>query len=273
MRRIGKMILAGVLILNLSIPVYADRSEKKELPETTTDYYMTVDSGGIGVDIYSETSDKGDALNDSVIKDGTVLHIQGETEKDGETWGYTEYQGGYGYVPLDELRPSKDSELVAAGVKTEENNNSVTASPTEAESTESTPAESKSTSMESAPAESAPTESTPAESASMESAPAESAPTESAPTESAPTEAASTESTSEESTPTESAQTESSSTAKISPVSEEESVQADSKRVNGTKAKSFKTDSTRNYSPFVWIGVGTVLAAAVILGYHVKKRK
>lgn len=118
MRRCKGVLLAGMLVLSMSVPVYADKSVvvKVEAPADTTDYYMTVDSGGVGVDIYPSTDEKGEKLNDKTVKDGTVLHIEGETEKNGETWGYTEYNGRYGYVPLEELRPSRDAELVKAGI-------------------------------------------------------------------------------------------------------------------------------------------------------------
>lgn len=118
MRRCKGVLLAGMLVLSMSVPVYADKSVvvKVEAPADTTDYYMTVDSGGVGVDIYPSTDEKGEKLNDKTVKDGTVLHIEGETEKNGETWGYTEYNGRYGYVPLEELRPSKDAELAKTGI-------------------------------------------------------------------------------------------------------------------------------------------------------------
>ena len=118
MRRCKGVLLAGMLVLSMSVPVYADKSVvvKVEAPADTTDYYMTVDSGGVGVDIYPSTDEKGEKLNDKTVKDGTVLHIEGETEKNGETWGYTEYNGRYGYVLLEELRPSKDAELAKAGI-------------------------------------------------------------------------------------------------------------------------------------------------------------
>ena len=83
-----RLAAAGALILSLSVPVYADKSAKTELPAETTDYYMTVDSGGVGVDIYPETDSKSEKLNGTTIEDGTVLHIEGETEKNGENWGY-----------------------------------------------------------------------------------------------------------------------------------------------------------------------------------------
>ena len=106
MKRCKGVLLAGMLVLSMSVPVYADKSVvvKVEAPADTTDYYMTVDSGGVGVDIYPSTDGKGEKLNDKTVRDGTVLHIEGETEKNGETWGYTKYNGRYGYVPLEELR-------------------------------------------------------------------------------------------------------------------------------------------------------------------------
>lgn len=116
MKRFRNVILAGICVLSLTVSVYADHSEKTELPQSSTDYYMTVDSGGIGVDIYPETSNKSEKLNNATVEDGTVLHIEGETEKNGKNWGYTEYNGIHGYVPLDELRPSKDEELKADAV-------------------------------------------------------------------------------------------------------------------------------------------------------------
>ena len=121
MKRVRYIFAAGVVsaAMAMSIPVYADRSGKVELPQDNTDYYMTVDSGGVGVDIYPETSDKSEKLNDKTVEDGTVLHIEGETEKNGESWGYTEYNGTHGYVPLDELRPSKEDEIAAEKNTTE----------------------------------------------------------------------------------------------------------------------------------------------------------
>lgn len=121
MKRVRYIFAAGVVsaAMAMSIPVYADRSGKVELPQDSTDYYMTVDSGGVGVDIYPETSGKSEKLNDKTVEDGTVLHIEGETEKNGESWGYTEYSGTHGYVPLDELRPSKEDEIAAEKNTTE----------------------------------------------------------------------------------------------------------------------------------------------------------
>ena len=73
MKRCKGVLLAGMLVLSMSVPVYADKSVvvKVEAPADTTDYYMTVDSGGVGVDIYPSTDGKGEKLNDKT--EGMVL--------------------------------------------------------------------------------------------------------------------------------------------------------------------------------------------------------
>ena len=83
MRRCKGVFLAGMLVLSMSVPVYADKSVvvKVEAPADTTDYYMTVDSGGVGVDIYPSTDGKGEKLNDKTVRDGTVLHSKGRQRR------------------------------------------------------------------------------------------------------------------------------------------------------------------------------------------------
>ena len=70
MKRCKGVLLAGMLMLSMSVPVYADKSVvvKVEAPADTTDYYMTVDSGGVGVDIYPSTDGKGEKLNDKTVR-------------------------------------------------------------------------------------------------------------------------------------------------------------------------------------------------------------
>ena len=48
MKRCKGVLLAGMLVLSMGVPVYADKSVvvKVEDPADTTDYYMTVDSCG-----------------------------------------------------------------------------------------------------------------------------------------------------------------------------------------------------------------------------------
>ena len=210
MKRCKGVLLAGMLVLSMSVPVYADKSVvvKVEAPADTTDYYMTVDSGGVGVDIYPSTDGKGEKLNDKTVRDGTVLHIEGETEKNGETWGYTEYNGRYGYVPLEELRPSKDAELAKAGI----------AGSTEKETSAVNQGDASDT-QDSAAGE-------------VQGPPAADGTTEGG-------------------------------------KSADEAV---TKPVNGTAATSFKEENSWYKSPFIWIGIATVLAVIGILGYHLKKR-
>lgn len=250
MRRCKGVLLAGMLVLSMSVPVYADKSVvvKVEAPADTTDYYMTVDSGGVGVDIYPSTDEKGEKLNDKTVKDGTVLHIEGETEKNGETWGYTEYNGRYGYVPLEELRPSRDAELVKAGIagSTEKETSGVKqggTSDTQNFSAGETQGEAAGTdSTGSAQAQNSEVQGPPAASDSTGSSQAQSGEVQGPPAAEGTTEGG------------------------------DYAEEAVTKPVNGTAATSFKEENSWYKSPFIWIGIATVLAVIGILGYHLKKR-
>ena len=250
MRRCKGVLLAGMLVLSMSVPVYADKSVvvKVEAPADTTDYYMTVDSGGVGVDIYPSTDEKGEKLNDKTVKDGTVLHIEGETEKNGETWGYTEYNGRYGYVPLEELRPSRDAELVKAGIagSTEKETSGVKQGGT---------SDTQNFSAGETQGEAAGTDSTGSAQAQNGERPGTSAGTDS-------TGSSQAQSGEVQGPPAAEGTTEDGDYA-------EEAV---TKPVNGTAATSFKEENSWYKSPFIWIGIATVLAVIGILGYHLKKR-
>lgn len=250
MRRCKGVLLAGMLVLSMSVPVYADKSVvvKVEAPADTTDYYMTVDSGGVGVDIYPSTDGKGEKLNDKTVRDGTVLHIEGETEKNGETWGYTKYNGRYGYVPLEELRPSKDAELAKAGIAggTEKETSAVNQGDA-SDTQDSAAGEGQGTSAGTASTDESQTQrgevqGPPAGTASTGSSQAQSGEVQGPPAADGTTEGG-------------------------------ESVdEAVTKPVNGTAATSFKEENSWYKSPFIWIGIATVLAVIGILGYHLKKR-
>lgn len=249
MKRCKGVLLTGMLVLSMSVPVYADKSVvvKVEAPADTTDYYMTVDSGGVGVDIYPSTDGKGEKLNDKTVRDGTVLHIEGETEKNGETWGYTEYNGRYGYVPLEELRPSKDAELAKAGIagSTEKETSAVNqgnASDTQDSAAGETQGEAAGTdNTGSSQAQNGEGQGASAGTASTGSSQAQRGEVQGPPAADGTTEGG-------------------------------ESDEAVTKPVNGTAATSFKEENSWYKSPFIWIGIATALAVIGILGYHLKKR-
>lgn len=290
MRRCKGVLLAGMLVLSMSVPVYADKSVvvKVEAPADTTDYYMTVDSGGVGVDIYPSTDEKGEKLNDKTVKDGTVLHIEGETEKNGETWGYTEYNGRYGYVPLEELRPSRDAELVKAGIagSTEKETSGVKQGGTSdtqnfsAGETQGEAAGTDSTGSAQAqngerPGTSAGTDSTGSSQAQNGEGQGASAGTDS--TGSLQSQNGEGQGTSAGTDSTDSSQAQRGEVqgppAADGTTEGGESVdEAVTKPVNGTAATSFKEENSWYKSPFIWIGIATVVAVIGILGYHLKKR-
>ena len=250
MKRCKGVLLAGMLMLSMSVPVYADKSAvvKVEAPADTTDYYMTVDSGGVGVDIYPSTDGKGEKLNDKTVRDGTVLHIEGETEKNGETWGYTKYNGRYGYVPLEELRPSKDAELAKAGIAGGTEKAASAVNQGDASDTQDSAAgEGQGTSAgmassDEAKAQRGEVQGPPAGTASTGSSQAQRGEVQGPPAADGTTEGGG---------------------------SVDEAV---TKPVNGTAATSFKEENSWYKSPFIWIGIATVLAVIGILGYHLKKR-
>ena len=250
MRRCKGVLLAGMLMLSMSVPVYADKSAvvKVEAPADTTDYYMTVDSGGVGVDIYPSTDGKGEKLNDKTVRDGTVLHIEGETEKNGETWGYTRYNGRYGYVPLEELRPSKDAELAKAGI----------AGGTEKETSAVNQGDASDT-QDSAAGEG---QGTSAGMASTDESQAQRGEVQGPPAGTASTGSSQAQSGEVQGPPAADGTTEGGESAD----------EAVTKPVNGTAATSFKEENSWYKSPFIWIGIATVLAVIGILGYHLKKR-
>lgn len=123
MKKIIKSFLVVLLGLLMSVNVMADVQQEKQNPDYTTDYYMIVESKDGGIDIYALPDLNSTKLNDSQIPNGTALHIEGETEdeENNRTWGYTEYHGMYGYVPLDDCKPAQsrkeaiESELYIAG--------------------------------------------------------------------------------------------------------------------------------------------------------------
>ena len=250
MKRCKGVLLAGMLVLSMSVPVYADKSVvvKVEAPADTTDYYMTVDSGGVGVDIYPSTDGKGEKINDKTVRDGTVLHIEGETEKNGETWGYTEYNGRYGYVPLEELRPSKDAELAKAGI----------AGGTEKETSAVNQGDASDT-QDSAAGEG---QGTSAGMASTDESQAQRGEVQGPPAGTASTGSSQAQSGEVQGPPAADGTTEGGESAD----------EAVTKPVNGTAATSFKEENSWYKSPFIWIGIATVLAVIGILGYHLKKR-
>ena len=310
MKRCKGVLLAGMLVLSMSVPVYADKSVvvKVEAPADTTDYYMTVDSGGVGVDIYPSTDGKGEKLNDKTVRDGTVLHIEGETEKNGETWGYTKYNGRYGYVPLEELRPSKDAELAKAGIagSTEKETSAVnqgdasdtqdsaagegqgtsagTASTgsSQAQNDEGQGASAGTASTGSSQAQNGEGQGTSAGTDNTGNSQAQNGEGQGASAGTASTDESQAQRGEVQGPPTGTASTGSSQAqsgeVQGPPAADgtteggESADEAVTKPVNGTAATSFKEENSWYKSPFIWIGIATVLAVIGILGYHLKKR-
>lgn len=121
MKRFVKSSLVFLLSIILTVNVWADEPGAVQRPDYVTDYYMIVESPEGGINIYSAADEEKPKLNNELIPNGTALHIEGEVEaQNNRTWGYVEYHGMYGYVPLDDCKPSTmreaiDSELYITG--------------------------------------------------------------------------------------------------------------------------------------------------------------
>lgn len=115
--------MAAILCMIISVTVSADVQNKKTEPDYKTDYYMIVESKAGGIDIYANPDLEAAKLSEEMIPNGTALHIEGEVEDEAHrrTWGYVQYHGMNGFVPLDDCRPAAsrqeaiDSELYLAG--------------------------------------------------------------------------------------------------------------------------------------------------------------
>ena len=114
---------AAILCMIISVTVSADVQNKQTQPDYKTDYYMIVESKAGGIDIYANPDLEAAKLSEEMIPNGTALHIEGEVEDETHkrTWGYVQYHGMNGFVPLDDCRAAAsrqeaiDSELYLAG--------------------------------------------------------------------------------------------------------------------------------------------------------------
>ena len=114
---------AAILCMIISVTVSADVQNKQTQPDYKTEYYMIVESKAGGIDIYANPDLEAAKLSEEMIPNGTALHIEGEVEDETHkrTWGYVQYHGMNGFVPLDDCRPAAsrqeaiDSELYLAG--------------------------------------------------------------------------------------------------------------------------------------------------------------
>lgn len=117
MKHLWKAWLYIVLCLFMVVPAFADEPGQK--PDYSTDYYMVVESPDGGINIYAEADINATKLNDDLIPNGMALHIEGETQQGERTWGFVEYHGMNGYVPLDDCKPVTVSEAVASEINLE----------------------------------------------------------------------------------------------------------------------------------------------------------
>ncbi|MCD7866731.1 MAG: hypothetical protein LUG62_00690 [Clostridiales bacterium] len=118
MKKIRNVCLTVFLCLFCGASVWADTAPDGAKADYATDYYMIVQSPDGGIDIYDTPDFDGQKLNDDPIPNGMALHIEGEVEDGDRTWGYTEYHGMHGYVPLDDCEPVTRSRAIESEIET-----------------------------------------------------------------------------------------------------------------------------------------------------------
>ena len=121
--------LAVLLTFCLCTVVWADAGKSQQV-DYKTDYYMIVESPDGGVDMYSETDTSSSKLNDELIPNGTVIHVEGESKDDaGEIWAYAQLHNVFGFFEENYLKPATLAEAVASELQlfgSEEVNYSIT---------------------------------------------------------------------------------------------------------------------------------------------------
>lgn len=119
MRKLKAFLAVLIFSLMATCTIWAD--ESGERPDYNTDYYMIVESKNGGIDIHSSASETAPKINEKLIPNGTALHIEGEKEdQEKRTWGYVQYHGMHGYVPLDDCKPVRRSEAIRSEVSVSE---------------------------------------------------------------------------------------------------------------------------------------------------------
>ena len=121
--------LAVLLTFCMCTVVWADAGKSQQV-DYKTDYYMIVESPDGGVDMYTETDTSSPKLNDELIPNGTVIHVEGESKDDaGEIWAYAQLHNVFGFFEENYLKPATLAEAVASELQlfgSEEVNYSIT---------------------------------------------------------------------------------------------------------------------------------------------------
>lgn len=108
------MLLAVLLTFCMTVGVFADAGKTQQV-DYKTDYYMIVESPDGGVDMYSEADASSPKLNDELIPNGTVIHVEGETtDEAGKVWVYAQLHGMFGFLEENYLKPATLAEAVTS---------------------------------------------------------------------------------------------------------------------------------------------------------------
>jgi len=108
--RAAVIALAVILVLIAALPAvcFGDALIPDDT-EIETDIYVMVDADDGGVNFRAGAGIEYEKLIDGMIPNGYFLHItKMKYSGDGISWGYTEYEGKYGWVALTEVKEVDD---------------------------------------------------------------------------------------------------------------------------------------------------------------------
>lgn len=103
MKNIKSLCLLLAMLLCFTVPVHADAILSNSNGDVEVDYWVKADALDGGVNFRYGAGVEYDKIISNMIPNGVILHITGErTASTGRKWGYTEYQGMWGYVSLSQ---------------------------------------------------------------------------------------------------------------------------------------------------------------------------
>ena len=117
MKKVLTLLTAFVMTLLAAVSISADVTSTDQIPSYSTNYYVIVEGAEEGIDIYPAPNATDTKLNVEPIKNGTILHVDGEKrDESGKLYGYVEYHAMKGYVPLEHTRVISAEEARQAAI-------------------------------------------------------------------------------------------------------------------------------------------------------------
>lgn len=131
-RKIYAVMMVFVLSWCMAVPIWADAAVDWYPEEQAVDYYVLVSAPDGGVNLRYGPGVEYDRLMDYMIPNDVYLHVtQSAQASNGNYWGYTEYQGMYGWIALTQVTTIEGVPPTVTPVPTETPMTTATPEPTQ----------------------------------------------------------------------------------------------------------------------------------------------